>query len=410
MASPHPVVIVGGGIWGLSAAYHLARAKVPVRLVERNPELARETTPRAAGLVGQIRSSSVMTRAIQYALDLLRDFKKETGHDPGLRQNGSLLVALTPERMAAFEQQVKLAKKNGVDAKFISQAEMRRLAPALDTSEIMGGFFVSRDGHLDPRACALAYAAAAKDLGADIELGAEVQDVIIEQGKVTGIETDRGRVPASSVIVTAGPWVPLFARLAQFPLAVQPIRHQRVTTVPTLGIPEHHPVVRVTDVSCYLRPEAGGYTYGFFEPHPVGFDISAQPAGFRTDQLEPPVAVMDEARRRLTPHFPILDTLPIAQRWQGLTTFAPDGAYLIGPVPGVEGLFLASACAALGIAGSAAVGRWLANWIVTGNPGEDLSRFSLTRFGERAADAAWVREKSEKFYGNYYNIWPMIET
>ena len=93
------IIIVGGGIWGLSAAYHLAKFGAKgVLVLERNSEIAGETTPQAAGLVGQIRPSAIMLRAIQYALELFSQFPKETGHDTGLRQTGSLMVALTAER------------------------------------------------------------------------------------------------------------------------------------------------------------------------------------------------------------------------------------------------------------------------------------------------------------------------
>ena len=162
--------------------------------------------------------------------------------------------------------------------------------------------------------------------------------------------------------------------------------------------------MRVTDVSCYLRPDKGGYLYGFFEPTPVSIDLETMPADFRTGDIEPPVEVMAEAQRRLAPTFPILKDLEIAEYRRGVTTFAPDGAYMIGPVPGIDRLYLATGCAALGIAGSPAIGRWLAKWIIDGDPGEDLTMFSHQRFGAQAADLEWLRRESEQFYANYYGI------
>src|ERR687893_1158033 len=145
------VVIVGGGIWGLSTAYHLARAGwTDVVVLERNGALFDETTSQAAGLVGQIRATPLMRRAIRYAIDLFTGFERETGHDPGFRQVGSLLLALTPERAASFEEHVEHASKSGVEARFVDGAEMSRLAAHLDATRVEGGEFVPDEGYLDP--------------------------------------------------------------------------------------------------------------------------------------------------------------------------------------------------------------------------------------------------------------------
>ena len=404
------VVVVGCGIWGLSTAYHLARAGwTDIEVLERNDAPFDETTSQAAGLVGQIRATPLMRRAIRRAIDLFKDFERETRHDPGFHQVGSLLMALTPERMASFEDHVEHANSNGVEARFVDGAEMSGLAPHLDVSQVEGGYFVPEDGYLDPRQCARAFCGAAEDLGVRVKTGTAVTGLSTTDGRVTGVETEGGFVEAEHVVVTAGPWTGTIAEMAGHRPAMVPIRHQRVTTVPVSGIPNHHPVVRVTDASCYLRPEEGGYLYGFFEPDPTSYDPEL-PAAFRTAEIEEPVQVMEEARERLAPIFPVLEDLGIAAYKRGLTTFAPDGAYLIGPVPRVEGLFAATGCAALGIAGSAAVGSWLAGWISRGDPGEDLSSVGLERFGEKATDRDWIRRESEAFYGGYYGIPAMSVT
>ena len=410
MTQKAEIIIVGGGIWGLSTAYHLAQfGQKEVYVLERNQEIAGETTPQAAGLIGQIKPTRTMAKAIQYALELLSQFEGETGHNPGLRRTGSLMIALTPERMAAYEKQVERAHQNGIDAEFVSHAEIARLAPALEVSRVEGGYFIPGDGYVDPLGCAQAYGAAAKDLGVQIQLGTRVTELRLRGDQVVGVETTQGFVEGHQVVITTGPWCGIFARKAGFTTAMQPIRHQRVRTVPVPGIPEHHPAVRVTDVSCYLRPEKGGYLYGFYESNPTSIDLEAMPDDFRTKDIEPPVEVMAEAQRRLAPIFPVLKNLEIAEYRQGMTTFAPDGSYLIGPVPGVGNLFLATGCTALGIAGSAAIGRWLAEWVLEGHPSEDLAAFALERFGERASDRNWIRKASEQFYANYYSIRPVSE-
>ena len=407
MAQQTEVLIVGGGIWGLSTAYHLAKfGQKDVLVLERNEAVAAETTPQAAGLVGQIRSTVTMLQAIRYALELFSQFPEETGHDTSLRRTGSLMVALTPERMEAYTHQIERANQNGIEANFVSHAEMARLAPAMNVDKIEGGYFVPNDGYVDPRQCALAYAAAARDLGVQIRLNTSVTGFRQRNGEILGVETENDFFTSNHVVITAGPWGAVLSEKVGATTAVQTIRHQRVRTVPTPGIPNHHPVVRVTDVSCYLRPDKGGYLYGYFEPKPVSIDLQAMPADFRTEDIEPPVDVITEARRRLTPIFPILKDFEIAEYNSGMTTFAPDGAYLIDAVPGIDRLYLAIGCAALGIAGSAAVGRWLAKWVINGDPGEDLTVFSHQRFSTQAADQEWLRRESEQFYANYYGIRP----
>ena len=405
MSNDAETVIVGGGIWGLSTAFHLAeRGAGPVRVLERNAEVAAETTPRAAGLVGQVRSSAAMCRAIRYALDLLSGFAERSGHDPGLRRPGSLLVALTPERMAAYEGLIDRARASGVEAAFVSRGEMERLCPGMDVARLEGGCYITGDGYVDPGRCARAFAAAARDLGVRIDCSAEVTGLEVQGGAVRGVRTAAGAIAADRVVLTAGPWTSrLLARFGADGLPLQTIRHQRARTAGA-GISADHPVVRVTEASCYVRPELGGYLYGFFEPEPHLVDFDDLPEGFRTSDLAEPRGTIAEAADRLAPLFPSLPGLEVAEYSQGVTAFAPDGAYLLGPVPAVEGLFVASACAALGIAGSAAVGRWLAGWVLDGAPGEDLAEFGLGRFGERGRDHDWVRRESRDFYATYYNV------
>ncbi len=345
-----------------------------------------------------------MLRAVRYALDLLSAFKEETGHDPGLHRSGSLMLALSDERMRSYEEQVAKACSEGIEANFLTDTEIRKLAPSINLTLLKGGYFVPGDGYLDPSICAQAYAAAATDLGVNIVSNARVTDILTVGDEVQGVEIQGKRFDASRVVVTAGPWSALLAKECGCTLPVQPIRHQRVVTRPSKTIPEHFPVVRVTDLSCYLRRELGGYLYGFFESSPKTVNLNLYPSEFATDHVQPPIETMAEATRRLSPIFPDLQGLPISERHQGITTFAPDGAYVIGPHPAVSNLFFASGCAALGIAGSAAIGKWLTEYVTIGQTEDSVQMFSPSRFGERTADMDWIRVESKRFYANYYAI------
>jgi len=405
------ILIVGGGIWGLSTAYHLARAgETDIQILERDQEPCGETTSQAAGLVGQIRSTPLMRRAIRYAIDLFAGFEEQTSYDPGFRQVGSLLLALTHERMVSYAEHVEHANNNGVEAHFVDQDEMVRLVPHLDPSYVDGGYFVPGDGYVESKQCARALGAAAKDLGVTVRTGMRVTNISVRDDRAVGVETDRGFIGAEKVVIAAGPWSGLLAKTAGYEPAMVPIRHQRVTTKYAPGIPDHHPVVRLTDLSCYLRPENGGYLHGIFEPDPVVYDLEDWPPYARTRDVECSARTIAQAHERLAAIFPILENLEVVECKRGLTTFAPDGAYLVGPVPKVENLFFATGCASLGIAGSAAVGRWLANWVTRGEPGENLSAVDPERFGGKGRDRDWIWKESRSFYADYYSIPSMAVT
>jgi 4-methylaminobutanoate oxidase (formaldehyde-forming) len=401
---PTDVLIVGGGIWGLSAAFHLAlKRSASVRLIERHFDVGQETTINAAGQVGQIRSSPVVTRAIAYALDLFERFPKEFGFDPGLHRPGSLFVGTTPERIDYFCRQVALGRSLGLRVDEVAPREMTKLVPGLTTDSILGGYFVHGDGYLDSAAAARALAGAAKTLNADLRVGVRADQLVVDAGRVIGVDTSIGRMTASHVIIAAGPWTAMIAKQVGAHWHVETIRHQRVRTMPTRNLPAGHPVVRLPDFSSYCRPDGDALIYGHFEENPTAIDLADQPAGFSSMDIDPPVELLECVRRRLSAVYPLIGQLEIAEYRRAMITFAPDGAYVIGPVPGIEGLWAASGCAALGIAGSAAVGRWLADWIVDGKPAENLAEFSPTRFAH-TDDTSQLRAQALRAYARYYAI------
>lgn len=274
----------------------------------------------------------------------------------------------------------------------------------MEPDRVEGGYFVPGDGYVSPLRCARAFRAAAEDLGVEIRTETEVTDLSVRDGRAVGAVTDCGFAEAEKVVVTAGPWTTLLVKTVGIEPAVVPIRHQRVTTSPVLGVPDHHPVVRVTDASCYLRPERGGFLHDFFEPYPVTHDLASSRPFFRTRDVETSTMLTADSHERLALVFPVLENAGVVEVKRGLTTFTPDGAYLVGPAPGIEDLFLATGCASLGIASSTAVGRWLSNWVTEGDPGEDLSAVRHDRFGSKTANREWVRRQSERFYADYYSI------
>jgi 4-methylaminobutanoate oxidase (formaldehyde-forming) len=344
-----------------------------------------------------------MCRAIGYGLAFYAQLARETKGEPFLRRTGSLHVALMPRRVEYFHRQVEAARKLGIEAEFVGLEQIKRLAPAIDVKSVLSAYFVPGDGYLDSRAAALAMADAAARVGLDVRLNVEMTGLVTEQGRVKAIDTSEGRMAVSRLVIAAGPWTArLSGSVAALPVAL--IRHQRVRTAATDAVTPEHPVVRIPDLSCYMRPERGGLTYGFFEPEPTSVDLAELPSTFRTADVEPPVATMDAARSRLQPVVPLLGELDIVERYQGLLGLAPDAQYVVGAMPGVQGVFVGCGCAALGIAGAPAVGRWLAQCVVEDSSDRDRRDFDPARFDERSRDADGVREMARRRYADYYAI------
>lgn len=396
------VVIVGGGVWGASAAYHLSLIAPGKRiiLVERNSTIATETTRQAAGQVGQLRSDPLMIGAVRYTLELLTRFQEETGHDPEFTNPGSLHLAQNKLRMQAFLQQLPNAEKHGINVQVASKEKIHDLAPAINTNAIEGALYVAGDGYVNAEAWANALAAAATDRGVDIRLNTEIASIDIAGGKANGLTTSAAGIDTDRVILAAGPWTRQMAGELSISLPAIPIRLQQTRTAADPNQPAHHPVIRIPDQSCYLRPEKRGYLYGFFDPSPFAYSSPLN----STSDLLPVENLHSESTRRLAPTFPILEQLAVSQHRQGMVTCTPDANYVIGPVPDVEGICFATGCGAMGVAGSGAVGKWLANWAINNDPGEDLSTLSPTRFGSEWNDADSLQTQCRNIFANYYAL------
>jgi 4-methylaminobutanoate oxidase (formaldehyde-forming) len=398
------VVVVGGGIWGCAIAYQLARAGVPDVVVLERRDLASGNTPQAAGLVGQLRSSELMCRAIQGVVRRLAGWGAEHGEDSGFRQVGSLKLALTDARVAELERHVAQARGWGLEVEVISSKAAQARVPFLDSSAVRAAAWIPGDGYVEPYTLAMAIARAARARGVRFETRRPVTRIAVRAGTVRGVETPEGPVTAERVVVAAGPWVERVGDAIGLRFDTVPLRHQHWTTAPMEAVPRDLPVVRVPDASVYIRPEVGGLMLGGFEARPKAFRMADLPAAFEIEHTEQDLGVLDELAGGLTRAFPPLASAPVLKGCAGLPTFTPDGQYLIGEVPNVRGLFVAAGCNAIGIAGSLLIGDWITELVVEGRTRVDTASQSLTRFGARYAGARRLQDACEAIYGNFYSL------
>ena len=391
-------VVVGGGIWGCSIAYHLARAGLRDVVVLERRELASGNTPQAAGLVGQLRSSELMVRSIRHVVDRLAHWTTEQGEESGFRQVGSLKLALTDGRIRELEEHVTNARKWGLEVELLTPQAATARVPFLDTAGVKAAAWIPGDGYVEPYTLAMAIARAARRLGVTFETDRPVTAIQLERGAVRGVDTPTGSVQSPRVIVAAGPWVERVADAVGLAVDTVPLRHQHWTTAPMAEVPANLPVVRVPDASVYIRPEVGGLMLGGFEARPKAFSMT------EIEHTEKDLGVLEELASGLTRAFPALDGAPVLKGCAGLPTFTPDGNYLIGAVPTVRGLWVAAGCNAIGIAGSLLIGEWLSELVLEGRTRVDTSSQALDRFGPRYAERRRLREACQSIYGNFYSL------
>ncbi len=181
-------VVIGGGVSGCSVAYHLAKAGwTDVVLLERK-QLTSGTTWHAAGLIGQLRGSANMTRLAKYSADLYVKLEAETGVATGMRQVGSISVALTEHRREELLRQATVARIFGVDVAEISPAQVKEMYPHLNVSDVVGAVHLPLDGQCDPANIAMALAKGARMRGAQIFEHTKVVGVRQAGGRVTGVD------------------------------------------------------------------------------------------------------------------------------------------------------------------------------------------------------------------------------
>lgn len=398
------IVVVGGGIWGCSIAYHLARAGVSDVVVLERRELASGNTPQAAGLVGQLRSTELMCRSIQRVVQRLAGWEREHGEESGFRQVGSLKLALTEARVAELERHVEHARGWGLEVELVSAKAAQERVPFLDIAGVSAAAWIPGDGYVEPYTLAMAIARAARSLGVRFETQRPVTGITVREGAVRGVETPSGPLATSQVIVAAGPWVERVGEAIGLRFDTVPLRHQHWTTAPMETVPRNLPVVRVPDASVYIRPEVGGLMLGGFEARPKAFRMADLPATFEIEHTEKDLGVLEELAGGLTRAFPVLGTAPVLKGCAGLPTFTPDGQYLIGAVPNVRGLYVAAGCNAIGIAGSLLIGEWVSELVLDGGTREDTASQALTRFGSRYAGRRRLQEDCESIYANFYSL------
>ncbi|MFN2135830.1 MAG: NAD(P)/FAD-dependent oxidoreductase [Candidatus Promineifilaceae bacterium] len=365
------VVVIGGGVMGASTAYHLAlRGCRDVILLEKQPFFGQGATGKCAGGIRYQFSTEINVRLSLLSLPMLDRFEEETGQPIDLRYCGYLFLLTDEADLPQFRANVALQNGLGVPTKWLTPDEVRQKAPQLHAPDCLGATFHAGDGLADPNGVVAGYIAAARRLGVRCHTDTAVTAIRTEQGRVSGVETNRGAIACETVVNAAGPWSGVVSEMVGIPLPVLPIRRQILTTTPLPALDPHFPFVIDFARSLYFHREGEGILTGMSNPNePPGFDETVD-ENWEDNHME-------AAMTRL----PLLEQAGLLAHWAGLYEVTPDAHPIISDVPGLDGYVVVSGFSGHGFMHGPIAGVLTAEIVLDGRAHTlDLSALDYRRF------------------------------
>lgn len=401
------VIVIGGGVAGLSTALQLARRGKQVRVLERE-RLGNGSTGRAAGLLGQLRGSAEHTRMLMESVRIVKQLEAEAGMKIYV-QTGSVRLGATEARAQEVRDAITVGQQVGLEIESMDIAEVARRMPYMRTDDLLHVAFCPTDGHLKPIELAETYHQLGLQAGVTYHESCPVNKIIVENDKAVGVETKSGRFEADCIVNAGGPWSYLIAELAEQTLPTAAIKHHYFITDPQPDTPidEYSPAVRDRHIGIYSRPELGGLLVGTYGEAPVSIESRNLPVDFDMSKMEHQSEhynlerALDQAQRR----FPWLQQTTPLKLTTGIMTFTPDGRPFCGKLPHVEGLYHCAGFNGHGIVQSPAIGLIMAEMIVDGRSQFDIEAVETDRLDRNNLSYTGrdqIDEACREMYRNYY--------
>ena len=401
------VVVIGGGVVGVGTLYHLAKKGwSDVVLVERR-ELTSGSTWHAAGLLPLFNMSYSVGQIHKYSVELYRTLEEETGQNVGLRLVGNIRLAMNRDRMDEYRQYAGVARTIGVDAEFLTPAQVKEIWPLCSIDGLVGAIRHPGDGYVQPADLTQALAIGARNRGAEIHRNTTVTGISRIAGGEWCVHTDKGDIVCEHVVSATGNFARRTGAMVGLDVPVIPVQHQYIVTEPhpeiqarhAAGLPEMG-VLRESDGSWYLREERGGLILG---PYEIGAPACYVDGPAEDCEYE----LFQEDLERLEPHIeaainrvPAFGEVGVKQVFNGAICYTPDGSPIIGPAWGIDNFWLNEGHS-FGITAAGGAGFQLAEWIVEGEPTIDMMGVDPRRFGDYATRAYLVK-KNEEAYANVF--------
>jgi len=363
------VVIIGGGIVGVSTAYHLSAAGVQDVVLLDKDALGSGSTCRAAGGVRAQFSDRINIELGLRSLNTFESFGERFNQEIDFHQVGYLFLLDSAATVSAFEKNVAMQNALGVPSRMISATEAKQLSPLISTDGLLAAAFSPTDGHCTPEAVVLGYGRAARRSGARLIANCAATGIELEGNQIVAVNTEGGRIETDTVICVTGAWSREVGEWAGIDLPVTPVRRQIVVTEPLPGLDPRTPFTIDFGSSFYFHSEGKGLLLGMSDPHETpGFKLN------RSDDWLPSVGEAMEHRT------PALIDVGIASGWAGLYEMTPDHNALIGEADNVSRFLYATGFSGHGFLMGPAVGEVMRDLYLGVCPFLDISGLDALRF------------------------------
>lgn len=408
MRSSARVVVIGGGVVGVSTLYHLAKKGwSDCCLIERK-ELTSGSTWHAAGLLPLFNMSYSAGQLHKYSVGLYGSLEAETGQPVGFKRVSNIRLARTKDRWDEFMYYAGVARTIGVNVRILTPAEVKAVWPLCETEGLIGAIQHPDDGYIQPADLTQALAKGARALGAVIHRYTNVTGITRRGGEWV-VATDKGEIACQHVVSATGNFARRTGAMVGLDIPVIPVEHQYIVTEPhpavlarqKAGLPEMG-VLRESDSSWYMREENGGFILG---PYELGAPCCYVDGPAPESEYE----LFQEDLERLGPHIetaiarvPAFGEVGVKKVYNGAIAYTPDGSPIVGPAWDLPNFWLNEGHS-FGVTAAGGAGWQLAEWIVEGEPTIDMMGVDPRRFGPYAS-RGYLRAKCEEAYANVFTV------
>ena len=403
------VVVIGGGVVGVSTLYHLAKMGWSDCVLIERKELTSGSTWHAAGLLPLFNLSYSVGKIHQYSVEFYPTLEAETELNVGFSNVSNIRLARTQDRFDEYKYYAGVAKTIGVEVNFLTAEQVAEVWPLCNVDGIIGAIQHPADGYIQPADLTQALAKGARQRGATIQRNTTVTGITQKPNGEWLVSTDQGDITCEHVVSATGNFARQTGRMVGLDIPVIPVEHQYIVTDqhPAImerrakGLPEMG-VLRESDSSWYMREEAGGLLLGPYEIGAPACYVDGPAANSEyelfPDDLDRLMPYIETAIARV----PAFGEVGVKRVYNGAIAYSPDGSPIVGPAWERKNFWLNEGHS-FGITAAGGAGWQLAHWIVEGEPSIDMMGVDPRRFGEYAGEG-YLTQKNEEAYAKVFSV------